>query len=75
MTINVKNDIIDNINMYIYIQEKKDIIDLSLYNSSDLNDIIEIVKNSSDKKKTIDMFNEKIRIKLQKLCHPRIVWE
>ena len=45
------------IDKYLLIQEKNETISLSLNPSDDLKDIIEIVRNSDDRDKTLSMFN------------------
>lgn len=59
--------ILDKINKYMEIQEKKDTISLSLNYSNNIEEIIEMVRKSDDKEKIISMFNEDIRKKLKSL--------
>jgi len=65
--------LLENIDRYLNVQEKKDAIDLSLDSNSDLKDIIEVVRNSSDKEKIITMFDEKVRVELQILIDGGII--
>ena len=68
--------LLEKIDKYITIQEKKDAIAMSLNPNSDLKDIIEIVKNSKDREKTLSMFNEQVRDQIQKLLDGGIIkWE
>ena len=60
-------EILENIDKYLQVQEKKDAISLSLDSNSDLKDIIEMVRNSSERDKTIAMFSEEVRAELHKL--------
>jgi len=55
------------IDKYLLIQEKNETISLSLNPSDDLKDIIEIVRNSDDRDKTLSMFNTEVREQIQKL--------
>ena len=59
--------LLEKIDKYIEIQEKKEIISLSMDASIELEDIIEMVKNSSDREKTISMFNKEVQGKIQDL--------
>jgi hypothetical protein len=68
--------LLEKIDKYITIQEKKDAIDMSFNSNSDLKDIIEIVKNSKDREKTLSIFNEEIKEQIQKLIDGGILkWE
>ena len=55
------------IDKYLLIQEKNDAISLSLNPNKDIKDIIEIVRKSTDRDKTLSMFTEEIREQIQKL--------
>lgn len=59
--------LINKIDKYLSIQEKNEAILLSLKSNDDLKDIIEIVRNSDDKDKTLSMFNEEVKEKIHKL--------
>ncbi len=59
--------LLQKIDKYLVIQEKNDAISLSLKSNGDLKDIIEIVRKSNDKDKTLSMFNQEVREQIQKL--------
>jgi DNA-directed RNA polymerase subunit H (RpoH/RPB5) len=59
--------LLEKIDKYLVIQEKNDAIALSLKSNGDLKDIIEIVRKSNDKDKTLSMFNQEVREQIQKL--------
>jgi hypothetical protein len=59
--------LLETIDKYIEIQEKKESISLSLDMSADLKQIIEMVKNSNDREKTISIFNKEVQGKIQEL--------
>ena len=59
--------IIDKIDKYLLIQEKSDAIAMSQNDNRDIKDIIEIVRKSSDKDKTISMFNDDAQEQIRKL--------
>jgi len=59
--------LLETIDKYIEIQEKKELISLSQDMSADFKQIVEIVKNSDNREKTISMFNEEVQKKIQDL--------
>ena len=59
--------LLEKIDKYIRIQEKKEAISLSLEMTTDLKKVIEMVKNSDDKERTISMFSEDVRQQIQEL--------
>ncbi len=59
--------ILEKIDKYLKVQEKKDAISLSLDSKGDLKDIIEIVRKSDDRDKTLSMFSKEVREQIQKL--------
>lgn len=59
--------LLNKIDGYLDIKEKYDAISLSSKNDDNLNEIIEIIKKSSDKEKSISMFNDDIKQKIKKL--------
>jgi hypothetical protein len=59
--------LLDKIDKYLVIQEKNDAISLSLNPNKDIKDIIEIVRQSTDRDKTLSMFTQEIREEIQKL--------
>lgn len=59
--------LLEKIDRYLTVQEKKDAISLSLDSSKDIKDIIEIVRKSDDRDKTLSLFNEDVREQIQKL--------
>jgi hypothetical protein len=59
--------LLETIDKYIEIQEKKELISLSQNISADFKQIVEIVKNSDDREKTISMFNKEVQQKIQDL--------
>jgi hypothetical protein len=59
--------LLETIDKYIEIQEKKEAIALSLEMTTDLKKIIEMVKNSYDREKTISMFSEEVQKQIQEL--------
>lgn len=69
------NLLIDKIDEYLLMQEKKDAIDLSLNDNRDLKDVIEIIRKSSDKDKIISIFTNDIREQIKKLIDGGIIKE
>lgn len=67
------NRLIEQIDKYLTVQEKKERISLSLNISNDLKDIIELVRKSEDREKTISMFNEEIQKEIQKFIEGGIL--
>ena len=59
--------LLEKIDKYLLIQEKNDAISLSLNESGDIKDIIEMVRDSNDRDKTISMFNDEIQDQIKKL--------
>lgn len=59
--------LLETIDKYIEIQEKKELISISQDMSADFKQIVEIVKNSDDREKTISMFNKEVQEKIQDL--------
>jgi ribosomal protein S20 len=59
--------LLEKIDKYIRIQEKKEAISLSLEMTTDLKKVIEMVKNSDDKERTISMFSEDVQKQIQDL--------
>jgi geranylgeranyl pyrophosphate synthase len=59
--------LLETIDKYIEIQEKKELISLSQDMSADFKQIVEIVKQSDDREKTISMFNKEVQKKIQDL--------
>jgi len=59
--------LLETIDKYIEIQEKKELISLSQDMSADFKQIVEIVKQSDDREKTISMFNKEVQQKIQDL--------
>jgi hypothetical protein len=59
--------LLETIDKYIEIQERKELISISQDVSADFKQIVEIVKNSDDKEKTISMFNKEVQQKIQDL--------
>jgi hypothetical protein len=59
--------LLEKIDKYLLIQEKNDAISLSLKSSPDLKDIIEMVRKSKDRDKTLSMFNDEVREQIEKL--------
>jgi len=59
--------LINRIDKYLSVQEKNEAISMSLKSNSDLKDIIEIVRNSDDKDKTLSIFNEEVKEQIHKL--------
>lgn len=56
--------LLNQIDGYLSIQEKKESIDQSLYTTKDVSKVIEIVKKSKDKKKALGMLDKEVRKKL-----------
>jgi hypothetical protein len=67
------NRLIEQIDKYLTVQEKKERISLSINISNDLKDIIELVRKSEDREKTISMFSEEIQKEIQKFIEGGIL--
>lgn len=65
--------LLEQIDGYLTIQERKDAISLSHNSNSDLKDIIEIVKKSTDIDKTLSMFSEEIQKQIKKMLDGGII--
>ena len=59
--------LLEKIDKYIEIQEKKEAIALSTDVSAYLVDIIDMIKKSSDREKAISMFSEEVQKQIQDL--------
>jgi hypothetical protein len=59
--------LLDKIDKYLLIQEKNEAILLSLKSNNNIKDIIEIVRKSDDRDKTLSMFDKEVREQIQKL--------
>lgn len=59
--------LLEKIDKYLLVQEKKDAISLSFDSNSDLKDIIEIVRKSDNKDSIISMFSTEIQEEIKKL--------
>jgi hypothetical protein len=59
--------LLEKIDKYIEIQEKKEAIALSTDVSAYLEDIIDMIKKSSDREKAISMFSEEVQKQIQDL--------
>ena len=59
--------LLEKIDKYLLIQEKKESISLSHKPDEDLKDIIEIVRKSEDRDKTLSMFSQEVQEQIQKL--------
>ena len=60
-------ELLGRIDNYLDIQNKKERISESLYISSDIKEVIELVKKSEDKEKILSLLDENIRKEIQKL--------
>jgi len=69
----MKKLLLEKIEGYLNIQERKEAISLSLNINNDLRDIIEMVKNSQDRDKTLSMFSDEIREQIKKLIDGGII--
>ena len=63
----------NKIDEYLNVIEEKERINLTTNISSDLNKILEFVKNSKNKEKAISMFNEGIQKEVRKLMEGGIL--
>ena len=59
--------LLEQIDKYLSVQEEKDAISLSLSSNKDIQDIIEIVRNSEDRDRALTLFSDDIREQIQKL--------
>lgn len=66
-------EILNKIDGYLDIQDRQDAISLSLKESGDLKDIIEIVKKSSDREKIISIFSSDVQQQIRKLIEGGIL--
>ena len=65
--------LLDKIDNYLQVQEKKDAISVSSDSNRELTDIIELVQNSDDIEKTLSLFNSETREQIQKLIEGGII--
>lgn len=59
--------LLETIDKYIEIQEKKELISLSMDMTADLKKIIDIVRESKDRDNTISMFSKEVQKQIQEL--------
>lgn len=69
----MKKLLLEKIEGYLNIQERKEAISLSLNINNDLRDIIEMVKNFQDRDEALSMFSDEIREQIQKLIDGGII--
>jgi len=60
-------ELLGRIDNYLDIQNKKERINESLYISSDIKEVIELVKKSEDRDKILSLLDEDVRNKIEKL--------
>lgn len=60
-------ELLGRIDNYLDIQNKKERINESLYISSDIKEVIELVKKSEDRDKVLSLLDEDVRNKIEKL--------
>lgn len=60
-------ELINEIDKYLLVQEKKEFISLSLDRNVTLDDIIEMIKKSEDKDRVMSMLDEKTKNEIEKL--------
>lgn len=66
-------EILNKIDGYLEVKEKSDAISLSLKEDSDMKDIIEIVKKSSEREKIISIFDNDVQEQIRKLIEGGIL--
>jgi len=65
--------LLEEIDKYLGMQERKERISLSLNVSNDLKDIIDFIRKSKDREKAISMFNEDMQKEIQKFIEGGIL--
>ncbi len=60
-------ELIDRISNYLDIQTKKERIEQSLYISSDIKEVIELIKKTDNKEGILRLLDENIREEIEKL--------
>lgn len=65
--------LLGKIDNYLEVQEKKDIISISLDSNRELTEVIELVRKSNDIEKTLSLFTPEIREQIEKLIEGGII--
>lgn len=65
--------LLGKIDNYLKVQEKKDVISVSLDSNKELTDVIELVRKSDDIEKTLSFFTPEIREQIEKLIEGGII--
>jgi hypothetical protein len=60
-------ELLSKIDNYLDIQDKKERIEESLHVSSDIKEVIELVKKSENKEETLKLLNRNVREQIKKL--------
>jgi hypothetical protein len=60
-------ELIGRIDSYLDIQDKKDRISESIYMSSDIKEIIEVIKKSDDRDRVMSLLDKDVRNEIEKL--------
>lgn len=66
-------ELLNKIDKYLVIQEKKDIIEHSMDSNIDLKEAIKLVRESTDKDSIISSFDNNIREEIEKLIEGGII--
>ena len=67
-------ELLGRIDNYLDIQNKKERISESIYISSDIKEVIELVKKSEDRDKVLSLLDEDVRNKIEKLIEGGLLW-
>ena len=68
-------ELIGRIDNYLDIQTEKERIEDSLYISSDIKEIIELVKKSDDKERILSLLDNDVREEIKKLIEGGLIWD
>lgn len=68
-------ELISRIDNYLDIQTEKERIEDSLYISSDIKEIIELVKKSDNKEDILSLLNKDVREEIKKLIEGGLIWD
>lgn len=67
-------ELLSRMDNYLDTQKKKERIELSLNMSSDIKEVIELIKKSDDKEEILSLLDEDVRKEIEKLIDGGLIW-
>ena len=68
-------ELINKIDNYLNVQEEKECIDRSLLISSDIKEVIELIKSSDKPNEILKLLDRKVRIEVEKFIEGGLLWK